>query len=60
MSNFYLNNLFSVTTKDYTISFKSLGLVRFVKVFDRSHSCSPKLHLFDLKYSKNSNIVKYS
>ncbi len=21
--------------------------------------CSPRLHLFDLKYSKNSNIVKY-
>ncbi len=59
MNNFYFNNLFSVTTKDYTLSFKSLGLVRFVNVFDRSHSCSPKLHLFDLKYSKNSNIVKY-
>ncbi len=22
--------------------------------------CSPKLHLFDQKYSKNSNIVKYN
>ncbi len=31
-----------------TQSFKSLSLL-----------CSPRLHLFDLEYSKNSNIVKY-
>ncbi len=29
------------------------------KVVERSFLYSPKLHLFDQKYSKNSNIVKY-
>ncbi len=28
-------------------------------VFERSLFCSPKLHLFDQKCSKNSDIVKY-
>ncbi len=28
-------------------------------VFERSLLCSPRLHLFDQKYNKNSNIVKY-
>ncbi len=31
----------------------------FFNVFERSLLCSPKLHLFDQKYNKNSNIVKY-
>ncbi len=31
------------------------GSVRFLNVFE----CSPRLHLFDQKYSKNSNTVKY-
>ncbi len=30
-------------------------VVRFLKEV----LCSPRLHLFDRKYSKNSNIVKY-
>ncbi len=37
------------------LPFKSLG---FGHVFGRSHLCSPWLHLFDQKYSKNSIIVK--
>jgi len=28
-------------------------------VFERSLICSPRLHLFAKKYSKNSNIMKY-
>ncbi len=28
-------------------------------VFERRLFCSPRLHLFEQKYSKNSNIVKY-
>ncbi len=30
----------------------------FLNVFERSLLCSPCLHLFDEKYSKNSNIVQ--
>ncbi len=33
--------------------------VRFSLFFERSPLCSSKLHLFDQKYSKNCNIVKY-
>ncbi len=33
---------------------------RFSSVFKRSIFCSRRLHLFDQKYIKNSNIVKYS
>ncbi len=44
------------TTKDdqnsiYKLLFKVLGSV--------SVSYSPRLHLFDQKYSQNSNVVKY-
>ncbi len=42
------------------ILFKSLRSVRFVSVFERSVLCSPRLHLFDHKYSKKGNLVKYS
>ncbi len=28
-------------------------------MFERSLLCSPMVHLFDQKYSKNSSIVKY-
>ncbi len=31
----------------------------FENTIERSLLCSPRLHLFDQKYSKNSNIVKY-
>ncbi len=34
----------------------SLGSVR---VFERSLFCSPRMHLFDQKYSENSNTVNY-
>ncbi len=37
--------------------FECLGTVRFFMFL--SLLCSPRLHLFDQKYSKNSNIVKY-
>jgi len=40
-------------------AFKSLLSGRFFHVFERSLFCSPRLHLFDKKYSKNCNIVKY-
>ncbi len=30
----------------------------YLHVFERSLSCSPKPHLFDPKYSENSNIMK--
>ncbi len=40
------------------INLKSLGSAGFLNVFKRS-LCSPRLHLFDQKYSKNSNIVEY-
>ncbi len=36
--------------------FKCLGSVRYFN--ERSLLCSPRLHLFAQKYSKNSNIVK--
>jgi len=29
----------------------------FFYIFERSFICSPRLHLFDPKYSKNSNMV---
>ncbi len=38
---------------------KSLGMVRFLHVFERGLLCSKRLHLFDKKYSKNYDIVKY-
>ncbi len=28
-------------------------------VLERSFVCSPRLHLFDKKYNKKSNVVKY-
>ncbi len=33
---------------------KSLGMVRSFGVFERSLFCSPRLHLFDEKYSENN------
>ncbi len=42
----------------YTLLVKSLKWLRFFKiVFERSLLWSLNLHLFDQKYSKNSNIV---
>ncbi len=40
----------------YPLPFRSLGLVR---LFIFNLFWSPRLHLFDQNYSKNSNIVKY-
>ncbi len=38
---------------------KILGVGKiFLNVFKRSLSCSPRLQIFDQKYSKNKNIVK--
>ncbi len=42
----------------YTASQKFLNSKIF-NVFLRILFCSPSLHLFDPKYSKNSNTVKY-
>ncbi len=39
----------------YTLQFKGLGSARF----SRSLFCTPRLNLFDQKYRKNNNIVKY-
>ncbi len=47
-----------IIVKYYTVPFKSFVSVRFLQVFERS-LLWPRLHLFDQKYSKNSNIVKY-
>ncbi len=40
-------------------SIYSMRFVRFVNVFKRSLLCSPRLHLLDQKYSKDSKIMKY-
>ncbi len=37
----------------------SNNFLDFENIIERSLLCSPRLHLFDQKYSKNSNIVKY-
>ncbi len=42
-----------------TLQFKCLGMLRFFSFFQISILCSPRVHFFDQKYSKNSNIVKY-
>ncbi len=39
--------------------FRSLIFSRFFFIERRSALCSPRLHIFDQKYSKNSNIVQY-
>ncbi len=41
----------------YTLPLNSLRLVSFFSVFETLY-CSSRLHLFDQKYSKSSNIVK--
>ncbi len=38
---------------------RMIQIMTFFCVLERSLLCSQKLHLFDQKYSKNSNIVKY-
>jgi len=43
----------------YTLSFKGLGSVRFFMFLKEDSSGSPRLHLFDQKYCKNWEIVKY-
>jgi len=35
-----------------------MTLLLFFNVFGRSFFCSPRIHLFNYKYSKNCNIVK--
>ncbi len=42
----------------YTLPFKSMGSDRFEMLLKKSIFCSPNLHLFDTKYSKNINIIK--
>ncbi len=44
---------------EYTLPFKSMGSERFEMFLKNNFFCSPNLHLFDTKYSKNINIVKY-
>ncbi len=39
--------------------FEKFGVGKIFKVDETSLFCSPMLHLFDHKYSKNSNVVKY-
>ncbi len=38
---------------------RMIQIMTFFCVLERSLLCPQKLHLFDQKYSKNSNIVKY-
>ncbi len=35
------------------------GVGKMFNVLERSVLCSPRLNLFDQKYCKNNNIVKY-
>jgi len=46
----------NVTTRN-SVSEKSLETSPFYYVFERSPFCSPKLHLFDQRCNRNSNIV---
>ncbi len=39
-----------------TLPFKSLGLFN---IFEINFLCSPRLHLFDQQYEKNSNIMTF-
>lgn len=45
--NFFLVLLKYNKKKWYTLQFKSLGLVLFLNVFERSFLCAPRLHLFN-------------
>ncbi len=44
--------------KRFTVVQK-FGVGKILKYFWKNCFCSTRLHLFDQKYSKNSNIVKY-
>ncbi len=48
-----------ITLYLHILFFKSLGSLRFFIYLFESVLCSPRMHLFDQKYSKNSTIVKY-
>ncbi len=49
-----------IYTLHYIYTFQILVSVTFFYVFGGKHVlCSSRLHLFDQKYSKNTNIVKY-
>ncbi len=48
-------HMYRIFTKVQTFE---LGKI-FLNVPQTSILCSPMLHIFDQKYSKNSNIVKY-
>ncbi len=37
---------------------EQFGVNKICNVFEKSLFCSPRLHLFDPKYSKNNDIVK--
>jgi len=44
----------------YNNSVQKFEVVKIFKnIFERNLLCSPRLHLFEQKYSKDSNIVKY-
>ncbi len=43
----------------YTTLFNILGSVKLSNVFERHLLVYSRLHLFDKKISKNSNVVKY-
>ncbi len=51
--------LLSIILLLFKFLFKSLGLVIFFMYFERSLLFTPRLDLFDQKYGKTSNIVKY-
>ncbi len=50
---------FELSNNLSTFMMKCVWLVILFNVFERSLFCSPRLHLFDQKYFKNSKIVKY-
>ncbi len=48
----YYGQFLSVLCVMYSLLFKSFGLAWFFNVFEISHLCSQRLHLFDQKYIK--------
>jgi len=48
--------MFVYTIFSYTVTFKSVGLVRFLNVFERR--LSPRLYWFDQIHSKNRSIIR--
>ncbi len=53
-----LKRLCRYSDKTY-ITVQKFGVAKIFHIFERNLFYSPRLHLIDQNYSKNSNIVKY-